>query len=34
MGYSKERIRQLEDLALSKIREKREYRHFKDYIDD
>lgn len=34
MGYSKERIRQLEDLALNKIREKKELFHFKDYIDD
>ena len=34
MGYSKERIRQLEDLALAKIREKEELRHFKDFIDD
>lgn len=34
MGYSKERIRQLEDLALNKIREKDELIHFKDYIDD
>ncbi|MFR1673211.1 MAG: sigma-70 family RNA polymerase sigma factor [Candidatus Gastranaerophilaceae bacterium] len=34
MGYSKERIRQLEDAALSKIREKEELRHFKDFIDD
>ena len=34
MGYSKERIRQLEDAALSKIREKEELRHFKDFIED
>lgn len=34
MGYSKERIRQLEDTALSKIREKEELRHFKDFIED
>ena len=34
MGYSKERIRQLEDIALAKIREKEELQHFKDYIDD
>ena len=34
MGYSKERIRQLEDIALAKIREKEELRHFKDFIDD
>ncbi len=34
MGYSKERIRQLEDSALSKIREKKELQHFKDFIED
>ena len=34
MGYSKERIRQLEDIALAKIRERKELQHFKDYIDD
>lgn len=34
MGYSKERIRQLEDIALAKIREKEDLWHFKDYIDD
>ncbi len=34
MGYSKERIRQLEDIALAKIREKEELKHFKDFIDD
>ncbi len=34
MGYSKERIRQLEESALLKIREKEELRHFKDFIDD
>ena len=33
MGYSKERIRQLEDGALKKIREKKEFRHFKDFIE-
>ncbi len=33
MGYSKERIRQLEDGALRKIREKEEYRHFRDFIE-
>ena len=33
-GYSKERIRQLEDIALAKIREKEDLWHFKDYIDD
>ena len=34
MGYSKERIRQLEDIALAKIREKEDLWHYKDYIDD
>ncbi len=34
MGYSKERIRQLEDSALKKIREKEEFRHFRDFIED
>ena len=34
MGYSKERIRQLEDIALAKIREKKELWHFKDFIED
>ena len=34
MGYSKERIRQLEEIALAKIRERKELQHFKDYIDD
>ena len=34
MGYSKERIRQLEDSALSKIREKKELQHFRDFIED
>lgn len=34
MGYSKERIRQLEDIALSKIREKEELKHFRDFIED
>ena len=34
MGYSKERIRQLEDSALSKIIEKKELQHFKDFIED
>ncbi|MBO6088190.1 sigma-70 family RNA polymerase sigma factor [bacterium] len=33
MGYSKERIRQLEDATLKKIREKREFRHFRDFIE-
>ena len=34
LGYSKERIRQLEDCALKKIREQKEFRHFRDFIDD
>lgn len=34
MGYSKERIRQLEESALAKIRGKEELKHFKDYIED
>ena len=34
MGYSKERIRQLEDSALSKIREREELQHFRDFIED
>lgn len=34
MGYSKERIRQLEDNALSKIREQKEFQHFRDFIGD
>ena len=34
MGYSKERIRQLEDSALKKIRGNREFQHFRDFLDD
>lgn len=34
MGYSKERIRQLEDSALNKIRERKELLHFRDFIED
>ena len=34
LGYSKERIRQLEDTALSKIREKESLKHFKDFLED
>ena len=34
LGYSKERIRQLEDAALKRIREKSEFQHFRDFIDD
>lgn len=33
MGYSKERIRQLEDVAIKKIRERKEFRHFRDFIE-
>ena len=34
MGYSKERIRQLEDNALTKIRQQQELQHFRDFIED
>lgn len=34
MGYSKERVRQLEDIALTKIREREEFKHFRDFIED
>lgn len=34
MGYSKERIRQLEDSALLKLRQKQELRHFRDFIEN
>lgn len=34
MGYSKERIRQLEDAALRKIREREEFKHFRDFIEE
>ncbi len=34
MGYSKERIRQLEDSALKRIRERKELQHFRDFIED
>lgn len=34
MGYSKERIRQLEEGALAKIRERKELQHFRDFIED
>ncbi len=34
MGYSKERIRQLEDSALTKIRQQKEFQHFRDFISD
>jgi len=34
LGYSKERIRQIEENALSKLRTNPKYRHFKDYIEN
>lgn len=34
MGYSKERIRQLEECAIQRIREKKELQHFRDFIED
>lgn len=34
MGFSKERIRQLEEGALRKLREKEDIKHFKDFICD
>ncbi len=34
MGYSKERIRQLENCALKKIRDKQEFQHFREFIED
>ena len=34
MGYSKERIRQLEECALQKLRDSEELWHFKDFIED
>lgn len=34
LGYSKERIRQLEDSALTKLRDKKEFQHFRDFIGD
>jgi RNA polymerase primary sigma factor len=34
LGYSKERIRQISENALLKIRQKEEVRHFKDFIGD
>jgi RNA polymerase primary sigma factor len=33
MGYSKERIRQIEENAISKLRNNARYKHFKDCID-
>jgi len=32
MGFSKERIRQIEDIAIKKLRAKEEIRHMKDYL--
>ncbi len=32
MGYSKERIRQLEDSALTRMRNKKEFQHFRDFV--
>ena len=32
LGFSKERIRQLEDNALKKLRANNDLKHFKDYI--
>ncbi len=34
LGYSKERIRQIEDCAISKLRHNSKYMHFKDYIEN
>ena len=34
MGFSKERIRQLENSAIEKLRNTKELKHFKDYIRD
>lgn len=34
LGFSKERIRQLEDNALKKLRNQKEIRHFEDYLHD
>ena len=34
MGYSKERIRQIEEEAIAKLRNNVKYRHFKDYIEN
>ena len=33
LGFSKERIRQIEDAALKKLRNKKEIRHYKEYIN-
>lgn len=34
MGYSKERIRQLEDSAIKRIRNLKDFQHFKEFIED
>ncbi len=34
LGYSKERIRQIEEGALTKLRNTAKFRHFKDYIEN
>ena len=34
LGFSKERIRQLENKAIEKLRANQELRHFRDYIRD
>ena len=34
MGYSKERIRQIEDGAIKKLRYNKEYSHFRDYLEN
>ena len=34
LGYSKERIRQIENDTLKKIRENKEFQHFRDFIED
>ena len=34
LGYSKERIRQLEEAALAKLRANEDLHHYKDYIED
>lgn len=34
LGYSKERIRQIEDCAILKLRHNSKYKHFKDYIEN
>ena len=34
LGYSKERIRQLEDCAIKRMRELKEFQHFRQFIED